>query len=171
MATPNHYRTLGVKPTATADEIQQAYYALVRELFPEVNRGDEEAVARVKEVNRAYECLKDPEKRKEYDESLRVGGSPRPAAGSAPRAGATQASGRPAGGVPPPTGNPMADILGAMRETARRNAGAGAAAESGSGEGGPTVDIWLTPQEAIRGATKAIRVNGRVINLRIRIRQ
>jgi curved DNA-binding protein len=63
----DYYKTLGVSRTAPADEIQQAYRRLARKYHPDVNK-EKGAEAKFKHINEAYEVLKDPEKRKRYDE-------------------------------------------------------------------------------------------------------
>ncbi|MDX1808320.1 MAG: DnaJ C-terminal domain-containing protein [Sulfurospirillaceae bacterium] len=61
------YDTLGVSSDASADEIKKAYRRLARKYHPDVNKekGSEE---KFKEINAAYEILKDSEKRKKYDQ-------------------------------------------------------------------------------------------------------
>jgi len=64
----DYYDILGVSRTATDKDIKQAYRKLARKHHPDVNPGDKAAEQRFKEMNRAYEVLSDPEKRKKYDQ-------------------------------------------------------------------------------------------------------
>ena len=61
-----YYRSLGVQPGATAEELKKAYRGLAKKYHPDLHPGDKEAEARFKEINEAYETLSDPQKRKEY---------------------------------------------------------------------------------------------------------
>jgi DnaJ-class molecular chaperone len=67
MAAQTPYEILGVKPTATADEIRKAYRKLAKQLHPDLNPGKPEAEARFKSVSAAYDLLSDAEKRARYD--------------------------------------------------------------------------------------------------------
>lgn len=62
------YSVLGVKRTASGDEIKQAYRKLASKLHPDKHPGDKAAEARFKKVNQAYQTLGDPKKRALYDE-------------------------------------------------------------------------------------------------------
>lgn len=63
----DYYETLGIKRTATAQEISKAYRALARKFHPDVNK-EKGAEDKFKSLSEAYEVLKDPEKRKLYDQ-------------------------------------------------------------------------------------------------------
>ncbi len=60
----DYYSILGVDRKATDKEIRSKYRKLAREYHPDVNPG---AADKFKDINEAYEVLKDPEKRKMYD--------------------------------------------------------------------------------------------------------
>lgn len=73
----DYYDVLGVKKDASADEIKKSFRKLAMKYHPDRNPGDKAAEAKFKEVNEAYEVLKDSDKRRRYDQfgHAGVGGS------------------------------------------------------------------------------------------------
>jgi molecular chaperone DnaJ len=90
----NYYETLGVKKTASADEIRKAFRKLARKYHPDVNPGDKSAEEKFKALSEANDVLSDPKKRKIYDQVGYYSDNIDPAAAEAyARGGATGAGG------------------------------------------------------------------------------
>src|SRR5499427_9662040 len=64
----DYYGALGVKKTATAEEIRKAFRKLARKYHPDVNPGDKSAEEKFKAISEANDVLSDPKKRKIYDQ-------------------------------------------------------------------------------------------------------
>jgi len=90
MSKKDYYQILNVDRKASADELKKAYRQMAVKLHPDKNPGDKEAERKFKEVNEAYDVLKDAQKRAAYDrfghEAFTQGGMG--AAGGGARGGA-----------------------------------------------------------------------------------
>ena len=67
MAKKNYYEILGISRDAIEEDIKKAYRELAKKYHPDLHPGDKSMEARFKEINEAYEILKDPKKREQYD--------------------------------------------------------------------------------------------------------
>jgi molecular chaperone DnaJ len=64
----DYYAILGVKKTASAEDIRKAFRKLARKYHPDVNPGDKKAEEKFKEISEANDILSDDKKRKIYDQ-------------------------------------------------------------------------------------------------------
>lgn len=153
MAKRDYYEILGVGKSATEEELKKAYRKMAIKYHPDKNPGDNEAEEKFKEAAEAYEVLKDPQKRAQYDrfghEGMRGG------------------FGGGAGG-----GMSMDDIFSQFGDIFGGGAGGGSPFESFFGGGGGRrqrkgsnlrIKLHLTLQEIADGVEKKIKVN-RLIN-------
>ena len=67
MAKRDYYEVLGVTRTATEAEMKASYRKLAMKWHPDRNPGDKDCEAHFKEINEAYDVLKDGQKRAAYD--------------------------------------------------------------------------------------------------------
>jgi DnaJ-class molecular chaperone len=164
MAEKDYYEILGVKKSASEDEIKKAYRTLAKKFHPDKNKGNKEAENKFKEISEAYAVLSDKEKREQYD---RLG---------------REAFSFGAGGQNPFAGFDFSQFAGSARRGGRRTAstpgeftdifsdlfGGGGAYEQGPSRG-PDSDAEMTIgfREAVLGATMDLQVNGNHIKVKI----
>ncbi len=98
----DYYGTLGVKKTATADEIRKAFRKLARKHHPDVNPGDKKAEEKFKEISEANDVLSDEKKRKVYDQLGFYSDSIDPAQAAAAARGGYGSTAGYSGGAPTP---------------------------------------------------------------------
>ncbi len=145
MAKQDFYATLGVARDAGGDDLKKAYRKLAMQLHPDRNPGDKKAEARFKEINEAYDVLKDDQKRAAYDRfghAAFEGG-----AGGAGAAGFDFAG----GGIGDIFDQMFGDMMGGRRQGRGPRAGADIRVQ---------VEISLT--EAFSGIKSTVRVPTRV---------
>jgi len=73
MAQEDYYEILGMKPTATDDEIRKAYRRLAKKYHPDLNKNDKASERKFKEITKAYEVLGDKDKRAQYEQFRAMG--------------------------------------------------------------------------------------------------
>ncbi len=115
--TTDLYRLLGVPREASQDDIRKAHRNLVRKHHPDANPNDPSSEDRFKEIQRAYEVLSDPERRREYDSKRRApprGGSRRPRASAGRRTEGESAA--------PPPGD-LSDLLSKLSDLSSNRSG------------------------------------------------
>jgi molecular chaperone DnaJ len=67
VVTRDYYSILGLRPDSSAEEIKKVYRKLAMQYHPYRNGGNPESEERLKEINEAYQILRDGEKRRRYD--------------------------------------------------------------------------------------------------------
>ena len=148
----DYYGTLGVDQNASEKDVRAAYRRLARQHHPDVNRGDDSAEAKFKEVNEAYQVLSNTEDRKKYDQ---FGGDwrnadqyQRSSSGASPFSWLNRARQRssrqaPAGGF----GDIFGDVFGT---------GSGAHVKDFSAPKRTDIPVTVTLEEAYSGASRMI---------------
>ncbi|NLO28252.1 MAG: molecular chaperone DnaJ [Actinobacteria bacterium] len=153
--TRDYYDVLGLKKTATQDEIKKAYRKLARKYHPDANPDDPKAEEKFKEVSSAYEVLSDPQKREQYDAGPSFFGQGAPGGGAGGYRGFQ-------GGQP--MGGDWADLFGNLF-------GGGGAGGFGGGFGGGgrpqqraergediSVGVRVSFEDSLKGVTTKISV-------------
>jgi molecular chaperone DnaJ len=142
MAKRDYYEVLGVARDAGEDDLKKSYRKLAMQWHPDRNQGNAEAEAKFKELNEAYDVLKDAEKRAAYDRfghaAFEQGG---PGGGG--------------GGGGPFAGGGFEDIF---EEMFGRFGGGGRGQRAAAGRGADLrTQVEVSLEEAFAGAKKTIR--------------
>jgi molecular chaperone DnaJ len=151
-AQKNYYDILGVKKTASAEEVKKAFRKLARKHHPDTGGSEE----RFKEINEAYEVLSDPEKRKQYDQYGQYFGG-----GVPPGAGAAGAGWPPGAGQTWTTGTvDLGDLFGDLFGGGGFGGFAGPGARAADARRGRdlTYEVTLGFEEALRGVSTKVDV-------------
>ncbi len=135
----DYYEILGVDRSATDEELKKAFRRLARQYHPDVNKSPD-AAERFKEVNEAYEVLRDPEKRAAYDRFGHAG---------------VQGNG---GGFGDFTGFGFGGLSDIFEEFFGFGTRAGAARQGPTRGADVRTQLTLTFEEAVFGAEKEIEV-------------
>jgi molecular chaperone DnaJ len=77
MAHKDFYNVLGLNDSASQNDIKKIYRELAKKYHPDTNPGNVESEKKFKEISEAYDILKDPEKRRKYDQLRKYGYTPR----------------------------------------------------------------------------------------------
>ena len=144
MAKQDFYETLGVSRSADAEELKRAYRKLAMQFHPDRNPEDKSAEQKFKEINEAYDVLKDDQKRAAYD---RFGHAAFENGSRGPGTGDFGFSGSFSGGF----ADIFEEMFGAM--------GAGRRAQAGPARGSDLrYNIEVSLEDAFKGKQTTIRV-------------
>jgi len=146
MAKRDYYDTLGITRGASTDEIKRAYRNKAKALHPDLNPDCKVSESEFKEVNEAYECLKDPQRKAAYD-----------------RFGHAAFDGGGFGGGRAPNGDFGAAFADVFEDLFGEFVGARAGGRTRATRGQDLrYDLRVTLEEAYRGIEKTITVPGAV---------
>src|SRR6476661_668003 len=135
----DYYEILGVKKSASADDVRKAFRKLARKYHPDVNPGDKAAEEKFKALSEANEVLSDPKKRKIYDQVGFYSDNIDPATAEAYARAGQSGGGFPGGGHTGNQGGVPFDFGGFDFSDLINNAGRG---QRTSGSGGGFRDIF-----------------------------
>ena len=161
MAKRDYYDVLGISKTASADDIKKAYRKLAMKYHPDQNANNKQAEEKFKELNEAYEVLKDDQKRAAFD---RMGHAAfDPASGGFGNAGSGKSGGFDfnfGGGGSGGFSDIFEEVFGDFMGNGRR--GAEGHAPQGQRGADRRYDVKISLEEAFQGLQKKIKINGRL---------
>jgi len=152
----DYYEILGVSKNASQEEIQKAYRKLAHQYHPDKTGGED---ARFKEINAAYQTLKDPNKRSQYDqfgpqfEQARARGGFSGFEGFSDFAEAFRAQQQGGGGFAFDLGDIFSEFFGGTRTQTRSRTRVGSDIE---------VEVAIPFAEAIAGTQKSLTLDKRI---------
>jgi molecular chaperone DnaJ len=141
------YSTLGVSKDASAEEIKRAYRKLAQKLHPDANPDDSAAEERFKKISEAYAVIGNEERRKEYDELRRLGGT-------------GFAGGNPFGGGQRVRVEDLGDVFGGGLGDLFGNFGGGGRRTAGRKGPDTTASLHMSFEDAFGGVTTTVSVRG-----------
>lgn len=158
MSNKDYYQVLGVEKGASKDDLKKAYRKLAMKYHPDRNQDNKEAEQKFKEVNEAYDVLKDDQKRAAYDQyghsAFQAGGFGN--AGGGARAGAGGFGGF--GGMGGGAGG-FSDIFEEMFGDFMGGTAGGARRQDGARRGNDiSHEMSITLEEAFKGINRKIKV-------------
>lgn len=166
MEFKDYYKILGVDESASAQELKAAYRRLARKYHPDVSK-EPDTDERFKEIGEAYEVLKDPDKRAEYDQ-LRARGARRPDGGFEPPPDWASRAGFGQGGFTGADASQFSDFFDAMFGGGRQTRGQSWYAMRGD-DIHHKLPIFL--EEAFSGAEKTISLRAPEVDPQGRVQQ
>jgi len=161
------YATLGVAKGASEDDLKKAFRKLAMQYHPDKNPGDKAAEAKFKEINHAYDILKDPDKRAAYDRYGNAafeggnpfgnrGGNPFGQGGPGGGAGGFEGFNFGGGGFSDIFEEMFGDIMGGQRGGGQQR---GYGGKPGSARGSDLqYGIEISLEESFKGTEKTIKV-------------
>ena len=155
MAKRDYYEVLGISKGASAEEIKKTYRKLAMTYHPDRNANNKEAEAKFKEINEAYEILKDEQKRAAYDRLGHGAFDPSQGGGGFRRGGSEggfEFNMGGAGGFSDIFEEVFGDFMGGGRRSSDPRGG-----QRGSDR---RFDLKISLEEAFKGVQKKIKIYG-----------